>query len=363
MVCRRLPPCWSIRNCSDGAISGAGGIAKTGNSTLVLSDANPFTGNTLIAGGAVDLSSSAALENSTVVIDVPNGLQFSTGTASVGGLSGSSALTLSNTSGGPVVVTVGGNNANTTYSGSINGNGTLVKAGSGSFDLTGTSKWTGGFILDPGTVVVSSDAALGSPTGTATWNGVIANIILTANSGFQADGSFTLSASRSIAINSTANATFNAQGNTLTIGSAISGGGGLAVSGSGTLVLCGSNTYTGPTTVADGTLKLDFSQPGAAANIVNNLADSSSLTLSGGTLAIQGNANATNSQQFNGLTVTPGASAIVLTASSSNPLVLSLGSISRGVGGTLDFTLPGGTQSAANGISTTTPNTNGILGG
>ena len=121
--------------------------------------------------------------------------------------------------------------------------------------------------------------------------------------------------SRNIAISASTTATFDTQGYTLTIGGVISGSGGLAKAGSGTLVLCGSNTYTGGTTVAAGTLKLDFSQTGApTANIINNPSDSSSLALGGGTLAIQGNANTTNSQQFNGLAVNPGCSAIVLTA-------------------------------------------------
>ena len=71
-----------------------------------------------------------------------------------------------------------------------------------------------------------------------------------------------------------------------------------------------------------------------------------------------------NSQQFNGLTVNPDSSAIILTTAGSTNLLLSLGSISRNTGGTVDFTLPGGTQSAINGITTTTPNTTaGILGG
>ena len=43
---------------------------------------------------------------------------------------------------------------------------------------------------------------------------------------------------------------------------------------------------------------------------------------------------------------------------------MSLGTISRSTGGTVDFTLPSGTQSAGNGITTSTPNNAaGILGG
>ena len=42
---------------------------------------------------------------------------------------------------------------------------------------------------------------------------------------------------------------------------------------------------------------------------------------------------------------------------------MSLGGINRSAGGTIDFTVSSGSQSATNGITTTTPNTNGILGG
>ena len=88
------------------------------------------------------------------------------------------------------------------------------------------------------------------------------------------------------------------------------------------------------------------------------------MALGGGTLLIQGKASTTNSQRFNGAAINPGSSAVVLTAATSNPMLLSMGSLSRSPGGTIDFTLPSGTQSASNGITTTTPNTAaGILGG
>ena len=76
-----------------------------------------------------------------------------------------------------------------------------------------------------------------------------------------------------------------------TFSGVLSGPGGLAKTGSGNLILCGSNTYAGPTTVAAGSLTLDFSQLGSPpANIVNNTANNSSLVLAGGTLTVYSNA-------------------------------------------------------------------------
>ena len=153
-------------------------------------------------------------------------------------------------------------------------------------------------------------------------------------------------------------------GSATVYGGLLSGSGGLTKTGSGNLDLCGGNSYTGATSVVSGELTLDFSQPGApAANIINNLANSSSLALGGGTLAVQGNPGAANSQCFAGLAVQLGCSVIVLsTPGTGNPVLLGLGNISRSPGSTVDFTLPGGTQSAINGITTTVSNTNGILG-
>jgi len=346
----------------NGPIAGPGGLYKLGPGMLILANSNDYSGDTTISQGTLQLANPGALENSTVHVDFAYGMQFSSGIGSftVGGLSGSSSLTLSDTAGGLVILSVGGNNANTTFSGPIGGIGGLIKSGTGRLVLTGTNTFTYGITIDPGMVSIGSDAALGGVPGSPS-----TNITFAANGTLQAGGSFALATNRNIAIDAGATGTFDTNGNTLTIGGQIAGPGGLTKAGSGALVLYGSNTYTGVTTIAAGTLKLDFSQPGAPpANIINNAVTTSSLALGGGTLAIQGNAGTSNSQQFNGLAVNPGSSAIVLTtAGTSNPLLLSLGSISRSAGGTVDFTLPGGTQSAGNGITTTTPNTPaGILG-
>ena len=59
----------------------------------------------------------------------------------------------------PITLVTGGNNANTTYSGVISGQGTLVHNGSGTLVLTGSNTYTGGTILGPDAFVVGNPAA------------------------------------------------------------------------------------------------------------------------------------------------------------------------------------------------------------
>ena len=210
----------------------------------------------------------------------------------------------------------------------------------------GTYNLTGGALLVPGIQAIIGGGPFNLGGGT-----------LVANASFSTGQAMTLTGSGG-------NSNIDTGGHAVTLSGVLSGSGGLANSGSGTLVLCGSNTYTGSTTIAAGTINLDFSQAGApTANIINNISNSSSLALDSGTLSIQGKVSTTNSQQFNGLIVNPGCSAIVLTTGTANPLLLSMGSISRSADGTVDFMLPSGTLSGSNGITTSTANTNGIIGG
>lgn len=169
----------------------------------------------------------------------------------------------------------------------------------------------------------------------------------------------------------------------------LTGTGGLTKIGTGTLTLTGhyntttttatGNSYTGTTAVNAGTanglsagpayststLRLDFNT--STISPQNNIISADShLSLGGGTLQVQGRNDASVSQTFDGTSFNPGASRITLTnGSGSSQTVLNLGafadrSVSRG--GLVVFTLPSGTQTATNGITTTTGNTNGILG-
>ena len=117
-----------------------------------------------------------------------------------------------------------------------------------------------------------------------------------------------------------------AAGGTLAIGGAISGTAlGITKTDLGTLTLTGSNVFTGPTTINGGTLKLDYSAPGALATI---LSPSSRIVFGNGgllssTLLANGAAAGSN-QTLGGVTFNSGAAAIA----ASGSITLNLGTIS-----------------------------------
>lgn len=112
----------------------------------------------------------------------------------------------------------------------------------------------------------------------------------------------------------------------------------------GTLILSGANTFSGNTTINNGTLRLDYSQsPTPTSNIINNAVNASTLILAGGTLEIKGRPGGiANNQQFAGLTVNAGSSALnVIQNGNTLAVSMNLSALNpRAMGGTVDFTLP-----------------------
>jgi autotransporter-associated beta strand protein len=113
-------------------VSGAGGLTKSGDGILQLNAANTFAGDTAINAGHVWLANGAALQSSTVNINVANGLLLNGIDTTLGALAGTGDLAV-----GTSQLTVGQNNADTTYGGTLSGDGVLTKVGAGTMTLTG----------------------------------------------------------------------------------------------------------------------------------------------------------------------------------------------------------------------------------
>jgi autotransporter-associated beta strand protein len=195
------------------------------------------------AGGAVDFSGTAG----------PAGLN----TVGAGSIEGAGTYFL-----GSNQLTVGGNNLSTTVSGTIQdggacggAGGALVKVGIGTLTLTGVNTYTGGTTINGGFINFNSAANFGA--GAITLDG----------GGLQwAAGTSTDISSRLAAFGS-AGATFDTNGNNVTLASVLSGPGGMTKIGAGTLALTGTNTYSGATTVNAGTLFVNGSIANSAVTV------------------------------------------------------------------------------------------------
>ena len=233
-----------------GAVGGAGGLTANGAGTVVLAGANTYSGGTTVSAGTVKLAGSGTLGNVANALSIASGatLDMNGVSATVGSLSG--AGTIDNVAGGGTsVLTTGGLNANITFSGVIkNTTGTvgLTKVGTGVLTLSGTNTFSGGVTLTGGELAVSAATNLGAATIPVNFNG----------GGLQVTGT-TLTTLANPVTWSPAGGGFNiaSSGNTLTVSSALSGGG-LRKTGPGALVLSGAYNTTSPTTVTAGNLTL-----------------------------------------------------------------------------------------------------------
>ncbi len=242
----------------------------------------------------------------------------------------------------------------------------LNETGQGTLTLSASNSFSGAISVGNGaTLSISSDGNLGAVPGSPT-----NDLDLAGGGALQTTANMTLNANRSIALGP-GGATFNvASGTTLTYAGTLSdngGAGGINKISFGTMVLSGSNnSYTGPTTVANGQLTLDFTQgTSPTSNIINS---ASALTLGGlnaglgntsyARLVMTGSAGITNTQTFNGTTIQVGPAVIRADSGASGTANLNLGAITNVTGGVVTFVQP-----TAGAISTTSSNVNGILGG
>ncbi len=142
----------------NGVASGSGNLTKSGTGTLTLGGANTYTGATNIDAGTLRLAANNVLADTTAVT-VAGGATFDVNsrTDTIGSLAGAGGVSLAGGS-----LTVGANNANTTFSGAASGTGNILKTGNGTTTFSGTNTFAGNLQVNQGTVALGADNVFAS---------------------------------------------------------------------------------------------------------------------------------------------------------------------------------------------------------
>ncbi|KRE84819.1 hypothetical protein ASG75_13125 [Rhodanobacter sp. Soil772] len=264
----------------NGAVSGTGSLTQAGAGALILTGANTYTGGTTISHGTLQLGNGGTTgsitgnvtDNGSLVFDRSDDVTFNGIVSGSGSLkqAGAGALILTGTNiytGGTTISSGAlqlqlGNGGTTgsitgdvadngslvfdrsndiTFNGIVSSSGSLKQAGTGTLILAGANTYTGGTTISSGTLQLGNGGTTGSITGNVTDNG-------------------------SLVFNRSDDVTFNG---------IVSSSGSLKQAGTDTLILAGANTYTGGTTISNGTLQLGNS--GTTGSITGDVTDNGSL--------------------------------------------------------------------------------------
>jgi fibronectin-binding autotransporter adhesin len=194
-----------------GAIAGTGGVVKTGNGILLLTASNSYSGATDIQGGKLYLGGAGRLGSGAVTISNGANLDFATG-------SGQTNIVANN----------------------ISGAGQIIQSlASTDTRLTGDVTSTGGLTINNGTVRIGNNGTTGSYSGdTVVESGAVLAF---------------------------------ARSNAYTHGGSISGAGNVTKVNAGDVTLTGSNSYSGATTLFEGSLVAGHANAfGSGGNITFN---------------------------------------------------------------------------------------------
>jgi outer membrane autotransporter protein len=240
-----------------GPIIGEGSWTKDGLGTLILAGVNTYRGATNVLLGTLEAGSTSSFSRNSA-FNVTSVLDLNAFNNTIGSLSGTGIVT--NNGGSPAKLTVGLDNTNTIFSGSLkDGSGglALTKRGLGTLILGGTNTYSGathvtGGILEAGSSTALSAHSAFTVTSRLELNGFSNTIASLAGTGTVSNQGATL-----------ANLTVGGDNSSTTFsGVLIDGPSSLALTkrGKGTLTLTGFNTYRGGTNFNQGTLAVNGGQ-------------------------------------------------------------------------------------------------------
>ncbi|MEN6558707.1 MAG: autotransporter-associated beta strand repeat-containing protein, partial [Thermoguttaceae bacterium] len=324
-------------------ISGSGGLKKYGTGMLTLTGSNTFTGTTTVSAGTLQIGdggTTGSLSAGAITVDSGATLKFNR----------SDSYTISNAiSGSGSIYKLGAGTL--TYLGGSNTctGATTISAGTLQFgNGTTNGSVAGNIAIGSGTLLVFNNASTQNYNGTISGSGYMSkkgagSLVFT---GSMSCGSLTVSAGKlqigngstsgTVNMNIANNAlvTFN-NDNDQTYGYVISGTGGLKKYDSGMLTLTGSNSFSGTTTVSEGTLRLSGS---------GSINGSGSITLDGGALMQDSSVALTRVITFTSSGTLGGTGAYTRTGANVS---IGSGHLSPGDGGIGTFTMNCGTATLA----------------
>ncbi|TWS95805.1 autotransporter-associated beta strand repeat-containing protein [Reyranella sp. CPCC 100927] len=236
------------------------GLSATGRLTV----ANGGTVTVNAGAGSIEIGPSGGTPRGFINIGAaPGDAAVAPGTLNITGISGGSPgseINFNHTSAAYIFVP------------QING-GATVRVFSGTTTLLAANTYTGGTVLNGGTLAVLADTALGDAAGGLSFDG---GTLRVTGTGFT-------STPRTITWGPGGGGFDIADpANSFTAGQVLSGTGGLAKLGAGTLVLTGANTYTGATVISGGTLRIGVGGTIAASSAVTLSASGATLDIAPG---------------------------------------------------------------------------------
>jgi autotransporter-associated beta strand protein len=315
----------------NGAISGAGALSLSGAGTTTLGASNSYSGGTTVSGNLV-ASNASALGASTNSLAVTGSLNLGSQTITQGQVTlGGGAITGGTLSATNVRLQGGTISANL-------GGAAAVTQSSGTTLLSGSNSFAGRVAVNGGTLVASNASALAG--GSIAVNAGTLNLTSISQSvGAVTLGNGTITGTGVLTL---ASLTATNPGAAL-VAESLAGTGGFTQNGAGTTTLTGSNSYTGGTTVNNGTL--------IASNAFALGSTNGSLNVAGGALNLGsfnqrvGSATLTSGSIGNGtLTASSGVTVTGNSNSSISATLAGSGGLTKSGSGTLNLAsaLPSG---------------------